>query len=335
MVSIKEQQMEKTLGFLKTRAVGNIVECKQEEIAVHFNWNPGLASQLLTKMKDTGVIELVSKGKKGIPAKYRIIEKAKKAEVLPAVIEEPEIEGLGFMDKDGKQMVCSLAIAKNFDKRHDNVMRDIEVYLSNILDGEEIEIGEKVNPEDLFIPGEYTDSKGRTYPCYFMTQDGFAILAFGFTGKKAMWFKLRYIGEFNRLKNQEKVALPMSEGELLYRQSKLLYEMEQKTLSNTKEITAVKEIAQETQAEIGDIKASIADVGDRVHISGSQRGSLHKAVGSRVSKLQSASYGSRPYLFSGIWNQLKDKFNVAVYEDLPEKDFDEAMLFIKKWIPNK
>ncbi|MPM83829.1 hypothetical protein SDC9_130898 [bioreactor metagenome] len=37
------------------------------------------------------------------------------------------------------------------------------------------------------------------YPAYRMTRDGFTLLAMGFTGKKALQFKLAYIDAFNRM----------------------------------------------------------------------------------------------------------------------------------------
>src|SRR5690606_10053082 len=45
----------------------------------------------------------------------------------------------------------------------------------------------------------YKDAKGERRPEYLMTKDGFAILAMGFTGKKAMRFKEAYIRRFNEM----------------------------------------------------------------------------------------------------------------------------------------
>ena len=41
----------------------------------------------------------------------------------------------------------------------------------------------------------------REYPMYEMNEDGFALLAMGFTGAKATMFKVCFIKEFNRMKN--------------------------------------------------------------------------------------------------------------------------------------
>jgi Rha family phage regulatory protein len=41
--------------------------------------------------------------------------------------------------------------------------------------------------------------RGKKYPEYFMTKDGFTILVMGYTGEKAMSFKEQYIDAFNTL----------------------------------------------------------------------------------------------------------------------------------------
>lgn len=43
---------------------------------------------------------------------------------------------------------------------------------------------------------------GQTYEKCLMTQDGFAFLAFGYTGKEAARFKEMYINEFNRMRDE-------------------------------------------------------------------------------------------------------------------------------------
>jgi anti-repressor protein len=54
--------------------------------------------------------------------------------------------------------------------------------------------------KSYFYKTEYIDAKGEGRPIYVMNQDGFNLLTMGFTGAKAMQFKLQYIAEFNRMK---------------------------------------------------------------------------------------------------------------------------------------
>ncbi|WP_236146599.1 Rha family transcriptional regulator [Paenibacillus xylanilyticus] len=85
----------------------------------------------------------------------------------------------------------SLTIADVFGKRHDNVIQDIR--------------GMECSPEFSllnFQESTYTNERGRTYPKYIITQDGFSFLVMGYTGREAARFKETYIGEFNRMREQ-------------------------------------------------------------------------------------------------------------------------------------
>lgn len=44
-----------------------------------------------------------------------------------------------------------------------------------------------------FVPSNYEDGRGKEYPEYLITRDGFSFLAMGFTGAKAAEFKEKYI----------------------------------------------------------------------------------------------------------------------------------------------
>jgi len=83
--------------------------------------------------------------------------------------------------KDDKVTTTSKIVADTFGKRHDNVIRDIE----------SLEI-----PEDFrllnFEESNYLNRQGKNQPAYKITKNGLVILAMGFTGKKAMKFKIAY-----------------------------------------------------------------------------------------------------------------------------------------------
>ncbi len=79
-------------------------------------------------------------------------------------------------------------IAETFGKRHDNVIRAIE----------SLEIPENFGALNFEVV-EYTDAKGELRKAYEITRDGFTLLAMGFTGKKAMEFKIKYINAFNEM----------------------------------------------------------------------------------------------------------------------------------------
>lgn len=109
------------------------------------------------------------------------------------------IADYGVTSFDGIPVVNSRSVAENFEKRHDSVMRDIQ----NVIDSlEEISLHkiEEPNIQNFFIKTFYKD-RGKKYPEYLLTRDGFTLLVMGFTGKKAMAFKLAYIQRFNEMES--------------------------------------------------------------------------------------------------------------------------------------
>lgn len=99
---------------------------------------------------------------------------------------------------NGIPMATSLDVAEKFGKKHQHVLEAIRKLIEEL-------------PEDFtasnFRPVEYTDSKGEKRPMYHLTRDAFSLLAMGFTGKKALAWKVKYIEAFNlmeaRLLKQE------------------------------------------------------------------------------------------------------------------------------------
>ena len=99
-------------------------------------------------------------------------------------------EVLGSLMVEGdKVVVSSLDVARFFEKRHNDVLRDIR----NLLE-QKPELTER-----NFALSEYKDSTGRSLPCYLMDRDGFSLLAMGFTGAKALDFKIAFINAFNEM----------------------------------------------------------------------------------------------------------------------------------------
>lgn len=95
---------------------------------------------------------------------------------------------------DGIATVSSLEVARHFGKLHYNVLRDIEA-LKGLCDEE----FRRLNFEATINHVKGPKGATRTEPAYNLTRDGFALLAMGFTGEKAIAFKVAYIKAFNRM----------------------------------------------------------------------------------------------------------------------------------------
>lgn len=93
----------------------------------------------------------------------------------------------------GKEVMCdSIQVSKSFGKRHDRVLRSVENLLGNLPKNEDVKI----------LEDSYIDAKGEKRKKYIMNRDGFSLLVMGFTGKKALEWKLKYIQAFNLMEKK-------------------------------------------------------------------------------------------------------------------------------------
>ena len=107
-------------------------------------------------------------------------------------------ELINVLRQDGNLVVSSREVATNFGKNHQHVLRDID----------ELKRGVQ-NWTDLFIPSSYMHEQNKQeYREYLLTRDGFTLLAMGFTGKKALDWKLKYIEAFNKMENLINKPIP-------------------------------------------------------------------------------------------------------------------------------
>ena len=100
------------------------------------------------------------------------------------------ITELGVTTYDGqKAQVSSRKVSDTFGKRHDNLLRDIR----------KIKEGVSTGFWQLNFEESTYKNRGKEYPEYLLTRDGWTFLVMGFTGKEAAKFKEDYINQFNRM----------------------------------------------------------------------------------------------------------------------------------------
>ncbi|ALU14567.1 phage regulatory protein Rha family [Eubacterium limosum] len=123
---------------------------------------------------------------------------------------------------EGRMVVSSREVAKNFEKEHKNVTATIKELIRGCAE----------NLADLFIETKYQNEQNKQwYPEYLCTRDGFTLLAMGFTGQKALEWKLKYIDAFNQM---EKSLTHLEE---LSPELRLLINMELKQKEQDQRIT--------------------------------------------------------------------------------------------------
>lgn len=98
-------------------------------------------------------------------------------------------------ERDGIPVTTSRAVAEQFGKTHAHLLRDIEKLKQDL---EQTDEG-KAFSQSNFGLSTGLDSRGKEQPIYTLTRDGFTLLAMGFTGAKAVQFKVAYINAFNRM----------------------------------------------------------------------------------------------------------------------------------------
>ncbi|MDR0701296.1 MAG: Rha family transcriptional regulator [Azoarcus sp.] len=94
---------------------------------------------------------------------------------------------------DGRPVTTSSDVATVFGKDHAKVLRDIRSLLDSLPDERKANFG--LTTTVINMPNGAT----RQDPAYTITRDGFTLLAMGFTGKRALAFKLAYIDAFNAM----------------------------------------------------------------------------------------------------------------------------------------
>ena len=113
------------------------------------------------------------------------------------------MKDLVFKGESNQVLTNSLLVAEKFGKDHKNVVRDIRSIIGGML---------KIEHTQLFVESMYVHPQnGQEYPMFIMNRDGFTLLAMGFTGEKALKFKLEYINAFNKMEKmlkEQSIVLP-------------------------------------------------------------------------------------------------------------------------------
>lgn len=111
----------------------------------------------------------------------------------------PNLENALVEVQNSQIVVSSKQVAEHFEKQHFHVLETLDKLIIE-------------NPimTEMFQKTSYTAGTGKAYPMFLMNRDGFTLLAMGFTGKKALEWKLKYIQAFNAMEEQIKTLLAPS-----------------------------------------------------------------------------------------------------------------------------
>ena len=115
------------------------------------------------------------------------------------------MKDLVFRGQNDQVITTSLLVAETFEKEHRNVLKSIRKLMS----------ATNVAVAQMFDETTYVNEQGKEQPMFVMNRDGFTLLAMGFSGEKALKFKVDYINAFNKmeaeLKSQQTKQLSAAE----------------------------------------------------------------------------------------------------------------------------
>lgn len=215
-----------------------------------------------------------------------------------------------ILKSDGQLVVTSREIGSNFEKDHAKVTRDIESLIEGIAKN-----GDTYN--HLFIESQYqNDQNKQWYKEYLLTRDGFSLLVMGFTGQKALQWKMKYIEAFN---NMERVLKNPKDG-------------------NMKVISLLHAEVGELIAATSQIESRVENLENNMTIDYAQQLVLQEIAKSvaieAMGGKDTASYKDsslRSTVFAAVWKDYKEYFQVNSYKNTARIDFDKAKEYLKNW----
>ncbi|WP_438286841.1 Rha family transcriptional regulator [Enterococcus faecalis] len=201
--------------------------------------------------------------------------------------------------KDRQAVTSSLQVAEVFCKEHKVVLKAID----------ELKEGVAQNYADLFYEDTYIHPQNKqSYRQVIMNRDGFTLLAMGFTGQKALQFKLKYIEAFNQMEKEiQQPKLPTSKRELAML-----------ALSAN----------EETNERVDNIDKRLVDIEENKLISTEDKGTIDSRVRKKVyylCKEQRLSQEAKSMLFQDLGSSIKRLFNVPNRGRIKDKDFQRVL----------
>lgn len=204
--------------------------------------------------------------------------------------------------EDGQLTVTSRQIAEDFEKEHNDTKKRIRDLIKDM--------GEISHT--YFATTDYVDSMNRAQEEYLITRDGFTLLVMGFTGTKALDWKLKYIKAFNEMEQTLKGIQPTWSKEM-----KGIFELDQRTVQINKRMDTLENDMPLFNIECKELQALVRKVG--ISTLGGYKTPAYK------------DNSIRGKVYSDIQKQLKREFDVIRYEGIKHSQLDIATQIVNKY----
>lgn len=224
------------------------------------------------------------------------------------------VASIEVKEYEGQPVVSSREVANNFEKQHKHVLECIE----NLKEG----VAEK--SADLFIESKYQHPQNKQwYKEYLLTRDGFSLLVMGFTGAKALQWKLKYIEAFNKMEEKIKNINPYAgmskELQAIFAIDKKQQQIEQDVKTVTEDWKDFKDNAPLFNIECETLQKTL-------------RGKVIKEMGGK-NALAYKDKSIRTKMYIDAQNQLKREFDVSSYKAIKRCQLDDALKVIEAYKP--
>ena len=181
------------------------------------------------------------------------------------------MQDLQVVEQNNEFYIDSREVAEMVGKRHTDLLRDIDNYLSVILQNA------KLRSADFFVASSYTSNNNNMYKCYLLTKKGCDMVANKMTGSKGVMFTAMYVDAFHKMDEhikQNQLNVPQTPMQALELMFKVQKDQEQFNKEMKREITGIRNIVGiETKNWRNDTNKILSAIAQ--HLGG---GDMHKKI---------------------------------------------------------
>lgn len=239
-----------------------------------------------------------------------------------------------YMTVANKETLDSREVAKMVEKRHDNLVRDIDGYV------EDISQTSNLRTDDYFIESTYTAGTGKAYKCYKITKMGCEFIGNKMQGKKGNQFTAMYVKRFNEMAQGEVIQPAIDTTKQMraeamlrnsrVRQAKLLQDLAQMAVTDTAKQILVVQAANTVAGEKilslprANERATItaSELCKRYHLKETWATALGRKLNERLERNEDTGYNTqtvseRTHKEVKQWNWYVDKI-IPVMDEMQE-----------------
>lgn len=205
---------------------------------------------------------------------------------------------LVFKGENSQALTNSLLVAEKFGKEHGDVLKAIDALMSKMSDNQC-----KGYFDDTSIEVSQPNGGVRYSRVVVMNRDGFTLLVMGFTGKKALQFKLDYIAAFNAMENELRKPKQMTLSEQLLMQAQFNVEQEKRISAVEQRLDNMDKEREENGRLL--LKAKLSDVP-------TPQQSVRSRINELVCEYARATNTAHRDVWNTIYKKLKYLYHISI-----------------------